>query len=76
MLLVLSYQTLLAIGFCLAEMGKEDNMHPEVLVFILQAARDCVVRAKDVMYAVTEANQPTRLRLRLDGRIIAMGMGY
>ena len=75
-LLVLSYHILLAIGFCLAEMNEEDNMHFDVLTLIAQAARDCEIRAKDVMYAVTWANRPVRPRLRINGRVIAMGMAY
>ena len=75
-LLVLSFQALLVIRFCLVEMNEEDNMYFDVLTFIAQAARDCEIRAKDVMSAVTEVNRPARLKLRLNGRIIAMGMAY
>ena len=75
-ILVSSYQALCAIGFCLAEMHEEDNMDYKVLAFILQAARDCAIRAKDVMDAVTEVNHPPRPKLRINWSIIAMAMGY
>ena len=60
-------------------MNEEDNMHYDVLMFIGQAARDCEIRAKDVMAEVKEEfrlpNQPN-LKLRLNGKIIAMGMSH
>ena len=53
-ILVLSYKTLLVIGFLLAEMDEQDHMSGEVAAFVPQAARDCVIRAKDVMGEVKE----------------------
>ena len=67
-LLVSSYKTLLAIGFCLVEMDERDNMTFEVLSFIPQAARDCAIRAKDVMEAVRGEERPSNPRLRLSGK--------
>ena len=75
-LLVSSYQMLLAIGFCIVEMNERDNMEFNVLTFIAQAARDCEIRAKDVMSVVNELLRPANPKLRLNGRIIAMGMAY
>ena len=62
--------------FCIAEMNKRDNMDCEVLTFITQAARDCEIRAKDVMSVVNESLRPLNPKLRLSSRIIAMGMAY
>ena len=75
-ILVSSYKTLLVMGFCLAEMDERDHMTYEVLAFIPQAARDCVIRAKDVMGKVSEELQFPKTKLRLSGKIIAMGMSH
>ena len=75
-LLISSYQALLAIGFCLAKMNDQDNMDSDVLTVIAQMARDCEIRAKDVMSVVNESLRPAKPKLRLNGRIIAMGMAY
>ena len=73
----MSYQTLLAIGFCLAEMNDQDNMHFDVLTFIIaQATRDCEIRAKDIVSVVNEAHRPARPKLRLNNQITVMGMAY
>ena len=75
-ILVSSYKTLLAIGFCLVEMDERDSMTFEVLSFVTQAARDCAIRAKDVMGAVHGDLQIPNPRLRISGKVIAMGMGH
>ena len=74
--LVSSYSSLLAIRFNLAAMQDDDNMAYRVLAFISQAAKDCVTKAKTIMAAVTEVDQPPRPKLRINGSIIVMGMGY
>ena len=50
--LLSSYLLLLAIGSNLAHMHDNDNMDYKVLVFISQAARDCVTRAKMILKQV------------------------
>ena len=48
----------------------------EVLKFIPQAARDCSIRAKDVMEAVSDKLKFPNPKLRLNGKEIAMGMSH
>ena len=48
----------------------------EVLAFVPQVARDCVIRAKDVIGAVSEELQFPNPKLRFSGKIIAMGMSH
>ena len=75
-ILLSSYKTLLTIGFCLVEMDDQDDMTYEVLKFIPQAARDCAIRAKDVMEAVSDKLKFPNPKLRLNGKEIAMGMSH
>ena len=57
-------------------MDGQDNMAYNVLAFIPQAARDCEIRAKDVMGNVKESLQLRDPKLRLSGKIIAMGTSH
>ena len=67
---------LLAIRFGFSSIKDVDNMIFKVLSFITTAARDCMIRAKDVMMNVNTEQQPANSVLELDRRVIALAMGY
>ena len=61
--------------FGLSSINNKDDMIFEVLNFVTKAAKDCMIRAKDVMMNVSAEQRPTKPVLHLDRRVIAMGMG-
>ena len=70
---VLSFPALIAIRHELSTINNGDNIIFEVLSFITQATRDCVIRAKQVMMNGSAEQRPAlkSILVQLDRKMIA-----